>query len=436
MTVARVDIWNRFGWDEIAPYEAVDPDFLSFLYDSRLIYAIRAYQGSFADNQDADTEPFKVGVKVENGHPHLLKEGAWVRWDDLKDVLGYDRARKCIFNRQNQKRWVYTYPNGLTPATANLEPIYKLAPHELQRLQEFSRGDAAHPCYIQIFTTDDRSFLDRHNLGHVALRLIDQAGRCYSICTLDREGKVGRATATSFLSTYNIDISQPDYSEFHNYETRRVTTIPITSDAFNKALSKAQAYANAPFRFNFLHQNCTTFAAHILKEAGIQVDYICPASQVIWELLKDSSAFFRGVDKVMKAVLWVFDKIGVSWVCRNIIFWIPLKLLTVIRNSFYMIFGATKSASPLPPGSENEKDNSQRLTSFDRLISSPLDLFRDDLGQVHSSIEMVKWQLNEQKERTYIHQYAGTPNFAIVPPLPGALERLAAFQTDPAYIEM
>jgi len=399
----------NFGWEPIVSLDD-HPDFFQFLRQTHLLYAIRGYQKTF--QQSGLSGPMETGIRSINGEPHLLKEGQWISWETIRNELTYDPKSKYILDQQG-RQWNYFYPNGLVPQSTinHVEPIYTLTPEEMGRLD-------ANPCVVQIFTTDKR-------VSHAGLRLINQLGQVYSFSfeTLASEVTMKDTSCFDFLATVNAHITSPDYAEFDKFKERRVTSLPITEEQFTKALEKVRHYANSPLRFHFIHQNCGTFVADIMRHIGQPIPINCWVRGFAWEMAKDVpflGPIVLAIDAVVRAIFYILDKITPNFIQVPILFtitiltYIPMKICTIFRNCLMVILGGTKCNAPPKPGAENKWDNSERLTSFDRHIHHWTDIFRDDLGKIYTTSEIMYWQL--KSKHTTIHKYDGSPSLTIVPP--------------------
>jgi UDP-N-acetylglucosamine:LPS N-acetylglucosamine transferase len=360
-------ICSQFDWDQ-SVFEH-HPEFFDFLNRSGLLYSIRGYQHSYrlSESNAPESEPFRIGIRLENGHPMIFSEGAWLRWDALKEKIEYDAEKNCLVSKNNPaQKWNYTYPAGLT-AAANFI-TYQLTAEEMGQLKSFCQSGEPQKCVIQIVSTDDAKIFNR--VGEIGLRLINERGEVHSF----------------------------GGSEFRPFHERRVTSIPATSEQFHAVLSKVEEYLQSP-QPHSLHKNSTTLIAGALRELNIQVDHTCYLTAYVWELLKDVPVIgllARTIEEIALAVfsalrsitpnfiekptLWLFDKI----------FYIPRKILAVLRNILLLIAGA------------------RHLTWRD--------LLKEEVGLIHSSMEIVKWQTEQMRAATYHHPYTGSPRLAIVPP--------------------
>ncbi|HEX2582589.1 MAG TPA: DUF4105 domain-containing protein [Chlamydiales bacterium] len=407
-------------------------DFLDFLYDSNIFYSVRAYETSLKDSNSE----LREGIKIINGQPHLLKEGQWTSWNlIIQDIQPSAADKRDYLLRNAQNEWKdcnYLYPNGLIAQTRYnwVEPVHQLNPNEMDRLYEhgvnFFKQKAEAPSrencgFIQVFTGGTGRL---GQIGHVGLRMIDKDGAVYSFGfeTPNSEVKMALRNLFSALATYNGTIASRDFKEFSKFDIRRTTTIPVSEEKFHKALEKVKKYAETPLRFNMLHQNCLTFTLDILKTADIPVDIRTSSFLYgLYELLRPSieSTPLLGpailkVGCIVNPIFRTIKKYTPEPICfvAKVITFIPCLILTIIKNTVFLIFGAGKQGSPPKEGAENETNNGERLTSFNRMFNHWTDFFKDDAFNMSLSYKFVDWQM--EQGATEIYTFNG-PQFYIVP---------------------
>lgn len=411
---------QNYGWEDkdlLAKELTCRPryeEFLEFLYDSRLIYSLRG-QALSLQNSSSD---MKEGIKMMDGQPHLLKENRWVRWDQIIETFKYDRNHGITSSKASNATWNYLYPDGLMQKSRynQIFPVHQLSQDELGRLYEHSQkfhgqasGAALPPknecAYIQIVTHVEDA-LDRVG-GHASVRLIDSDGRVFSIGLEIPQEEVNAMKVSSLLGTRNAALTSPDYKEFAKFKYRRVTTVPVNAATFQKIFTKVQQYTTIPLRHNYIHQNCVTFAADILHEAGVPVETTSPSitcvlvPKGIRKAAQLVHRFFSGTPNCIKTAA------ERGWDCFTMI---PSKATTLFKNATFLALGAGREATPPKPGAENVLDHQQRLTSFNHLFTRWGDLFKDP--SIDMSHKLIDWQMEQGS--TEMHPYAG-PKFYVVP---------------------
>ncbi|HEX2582590.1 MAG TPA: DUF4105 domain-containing protein, partial [Chlamydiales bacterium] len=276
--------------------------------------------------------------------------------------------------------------------------------------------------FIQVFTAGKSRI---NQFGHVGLRMIDQEGKVYSFSfeTPNHEANLGLRNLFSLFATYNVTIASPDFKEFSKFDVRRTTTIPVTEEKFHEALEKIKKYAATPLRFNSLHQNCMTFALDILETVGIHADL--KTSSVIhgfFSLIRPAVENIPCIGPVLQKVIYIAKQIFtliIDYTPRPICFvvkvitFIPCLILTMIKNTAFLILGAAKVGTPPNPAAENEPNNAERLTSFNRVFNHWTDFFKDDALNMSLPYQFIDWQMEQAS--TELYTFTG-PQFYIVPP--------------------
>jgi hypothetical protein len=408
-------------------------DFLDFLYNSNIFYSIRGYETSLKDSNSE----LKDGIRIIGGQPHLLKEGQWTAWNHILENIkpGPTEGKYLLKNVQNEwEECNYLYPNGLIAQTRYnwIKPVHQLNPNEMGRLYEhgvkFFKQVHAVPSrencgFIQVFTAGTGRL---GQMGHVGLRMIDKEGAVYSFGfeTPNNEAKIAFGNWFSALATYNVTIASRDFKEFSKFDIRRTTTIPIDEEKFQAALQKVRNYAETALRFNMLHQNCLTFTLDILETAGIPVNIRTSSFMYgLYELLRPSIQRIPFLGPVVLKVICIasqtfrtITKYTPAPICfvAKVITFIPCLILTMVKNSVFLVFGAWKQATPPKAGAENETNNAERLTSFNRIFNHWTDFFKDDAITMSLPYKFSDWQMEQGS--TEIYKFNG-PQFYVVPPV-------------------
>jgi len=418
--LAKTKKWIRkFGWDELLKPALLErpgyANFLNFLYESRLIFTIRGYQAS---SQGVDSA-LKKGIQFVNGEPYFLMEGRWTVWNEIFDTLQND-LQSGIPGQDPAAAWSYIYPHGFTKQTRFnwIGKVHQMTSEEMDRLYKhgktFFQGQQGQTekmpsqenCAFLQVVTNAESFLG----GHVAVRLIDQNGKLYSLGFGRQKIKNPLAMIFSILGTVNAGISSIDYTEFGKFDVRRVTTVPVNLETFHRLVQKVQDYAATPLRFNFLHQNCVTFTADLLREAGAPVEVRTPSgSEIVFNAFAPQC--------IRKTAQWAQNFFANTPNCIRkpiqfiaaVITYLPSKIFTLLKNLFVLILGAGKMNNSPKPGAENELENKDRLTSFNHLFNNWTDLFKDI--PISVPYKIADWQMEQGS--TQLHAYAG-PKFYVV----------------------
>lgn len=405
--------FRQYGWEHLPKNH---PDFCSFLQKTKLIYKIRGYQNSLQDSTRPGIEKLKEAIHLDHdGHPCLLKQGEWTRWETLKQEISYNpKTRELVSRKNHEEEWNYFHnplngAQGLNPQTRynKIEPTHQLSESEMKRL-----GMDGTQCLLQVFTTDVYLL---SKVSHVGLRLIAQNGEVYSLgyeapsweTKFDEQAKAGN---------YDAAISSQDYDEFTKFKSRRVTSIPITHEQLDMALNRAHAYSKQPLRFSRVRQNCATFAIDMMRAAQVQPPEItCKIREFFWDYIIDVPYLGKVLEKTQKVVQKIFEILStipiVGYLFKGITY-VSNKMLTIIDNLLLLSFGGSRGSLP-QPDTEDELDNRERLTYFSRVIKTWKDIFSDDTDLIFAPKRLIEWQLTH--EGTVIHPYSG-PKFYIAPP--------------------
>ena len=404
-------------------------DFLDFLYTSKLFHFIRGYETSLKNSES----PLKEGISILNGEPHLYKDGKWTHWKEIIAELEYDPQQREIVTKNSLLEWNYVYPRGLIQQSRYnwIEPVHQLNEAEMDKLYEqgskFCKSNEQVPLkekcgFIQVFTAG-KSRLGQ--LGHVGFRMIDRKGHVYSFGfeTPNNEAEIALSRIFSSLATYNVTIASLDFKEFRRFDIRRTTTIPITEDQFHATLEKIKGYATTPIRFNMLHQSCVTFASHILKTVGVDVEVKTTSiARGVYDLIMPAVFKISYIGPVIKKIISVVDRIFTiiseytpKPICflAKVITFIPCIFLNMIKNSVLLMFGAGKQGSAPKSFEINTGiDNSAQLMSFHRLFNHWTDFFKEDSIVINLPHRVSDWQMEQGS--TEITEYIG-PQFYVVP---------------------
>jgi len=449
-----VDLWKKFGWTsawtnpknksaklrDLSSLLVLYPDLVQFLRKSGLLYTIRGFQNTL-DQANGTIPPnaskIQTGIRLDyDGHPLLLKEGNWERWEVIKKIICYDPKKKKLVSVSDQKKeWNYFYPQGLCQKSryGNVFPVYKLTSDDMEILQKHSeeffnkkippalKNDRKNWHYIQVFSSEN-FFIP--SLSHVSLRLIDKMGQVHSLGFEIDPNDSQCSQKVFFLRTCDVGINSLDYDEFQTFDKRRVTTIPLTEEQYKNALQKVKDYASRPLRFNRFHQNCVAYTISILRAAGHPIDVRCTFIDGLLDLIprpKDLSFIGPAIDKVQKCTLELFHRIEqcipffvkiIPSALWSVIAAIKTKIYSIFTNLIGLLFGNTQ-ASPSKNVAVKSIDNKHDLMYFNVLIQGPTDILRNEPAAIYSPVKLVNWQLDQKS--TYIHKFDGCPKLAIVP---------------------
>lgn len=384
-----IQLCQHYGWDALLETPLLsDPkylEFLNFLYDSHLLFGVRGYEVSL---QHHSVEMSK-GIQMIEGKPHLLKNGEWTPWDQILAEFTYSPLEGITRRHEPAKRrWDYLYPQGLMPIQAgHLPPAYQLSVAALDRLftqsQTYFTETGAKPlskeecAYVQAIT-DGEDGCDR--IRHVAVRVIDNQGALYSV-GFERLISEGQPKGFSLLSTFKAALFPLDFREFRKFQgKRRVTTLPINLETFQRVFSKVQAYAAQPLKHSYVGYNCAEFAASLLHDAGVVIDVkTASVTAILFNIT--APKWMRKITDVAYSLFaripqWITTPI--EWVVIGLTF-IPARLLSLIKNLIALILGAN--------------------TGSPRIFKTWIDLFKDHPVSVPYKIS--DWQEKQPATQSY-----------------------------------
>lgn len=412
-------------------------DFLDFLRSTKLLYSIRGFEHS----TDLENPPIAF-ENDDDGHPMMLVEGKWTRWDEIQDLgLRYDEQSRLLLDHDGIE-WNYLPDQGLTKIARynNLYPIGRLNAAAMRALDNSVSKTVAernHRNYIQIIT-DGNSPASRTN--HIAIRLISRTGDIYSpgfetITPL----QFSLCQFPKFLASQNVHISSQDFREFKKFDERPTTTIPISDENFDAALTRLRELTQTPLRLNVMGPNCVSFAAEIMGAAGVEIDIYQYPYEMGYGLLPSLSKIpYLGclISMVKRCVLSLFNLLHactpapietiIRWTFQ-VITYIPAKILTVLRNILMLSLGAARQVDEAVNPDDTIAPNAKVGNFSARITCWWKDIWRDDIGLIASPIKLVDWQDRQMKDYTHIQKYDGSPRLAIVPPKP----ELRVLRADP-----
>ena len=424
-----------------------------FLHKARILTKIIGYQNSSHDLE------MKKGIRVaEDGHPLILFLGEWTRVEDVENLLVFNQKKGELVSKDNPEQvWNYfpanpaddRFPGGLVPVDRfrAVFPVHKLSSREYDQVAatgkkffetnpEVDPGQAK-PCFLQIFSTRRPAYgipstgiyenLNKQIPSHIAIRFIDSEGKVYSP-SYEMNETDGQVILSSLpyhlLATSNVSITALDYEEFRNFDDRTITTIPITEKRLNVMLDTTKELTQANIRFNYLRQNCSSFAKLMLSYAGYQLDNSALFGEILWSIippLKSIPVIGPALDKVKKVAENIFSllptvvKNGFTFMAK-ILFYVPGKIGLLIQNVLFIrLFGAMEHSAV--QHDRKHPNGYEGLENFTSLIGHWTEVFSDKPGKVSSAALVMEWQ--RRQPSTVVMPYEGT-KFYITPEAPPA----------------
>ena len=424
-----------------------DLEGVRFVTTGDLLYSIKMFK-------DAKKQllPEEMGIRITGeGRVYVKVEGEFKLASELKDTIVFDEVEK------KYRGWSYTHPRGFVQSDSmdwkELVPIATLSHEAHLAIQEKAKGfwrtnDEIDPgvekkCVLQVVTTAGDRFLPDSPLlrnvesmlpRHVRIRMVDEEGKVYSFSTKMPEadakyvlGLVQLGEDTGFsLRTADVKIVSPDYEETRKFLYSNAASIPISLERFKHIKEVVeQINSQGGVRFCFTKQNCCRFCQGILKLAGVTVDTRMDGLSFLYQILPDAedipligkavaamarviSALFRDVVSAVPKILHrpMKECVGVVWsVCT----FIPRMIGTLFINILLRQgLGAHQGRSSAIESKERSAaERELDLSRFERLIASPLDLFKKETSEMYHAKLMNDWIQRQGSWQAFHDQPSG-----------------------------
>ena len=450
-------------------------DCARFLFESGLIFTLVGYRETTLGPDrgeiklDADGHPMvqvqgrfvrwetAQGRNIDylkldgDGHPMIKMQGRFVRWQTIASQLYYDPKSENIKSKAYPGNlvqvWNYSYPQGLIPMDRfNYErafDIYQLTQgqydrtklHALKFYETNPEKDRGIPkdCIVQ-FMTAPRQQLHKNPLLknandqyplHIGMRLITADRKVYSFgvnMPPEAVSFIFSDLSSNFLTTADAKITMLDYDEFRPH-TKVVTSILLTAQRSQNIINFINELNGKQFRFNYSRQNCTTTILEVLKRACYDLDLRTTALNYVYDALPSFNQLpligplIAQVERCVKRIWEAMPKLftdPIVWT-KDVVFYIPKKLLTIGVNLLMWKLGAAKKMTPLQEGVADEEFYDKRgIQTFSSVIRHWTDIFKDETSAVYHARYFLDWQ--RQQKSTFIDPNRGRPILSIVPP--------------------
>lgn len=438
--------WKKLGLPESILRQHADC--ARFLVESGLVFTIVGYRETCGD---ANMHDLKLD---RDGHPMIKLKGNFVRWETIAKELEYDPKTEKIKSRHYRgeiaQNWNYFHSQGLVPVDRfnydKVFPIYQLSDADYNKILTHSKEfyktnkeiDTSIPkdCIVQFYTTPRRQGLPKHPLltnlhknfpVHVGIRLITADKNVYSFAPqmdVDQQRFVLSNLLSTFGATAETKISMLDYEEFRPFdeEGRIITSIPASSQSSQNILDLLNDLNTKQLRFQFGRQNCTSLMQLVMQRLGYDVDIRTTIGASFLDMLPylNQLPLIGGlIGKVELCAKKVWDA-SPQWITKpiqwtkEIIFYIPEKIGTIMMNLLHLKLGGAKKTTPLREGvSEEELYNKKGFQNFSSVIRSWKDIFKDETSAINHSKFFIEWQ--KKQKSTFIEPSRDRPRLAIVP---------------------
>ncbi len=421
-------------------------DCAQFLMDSKLIFAILGYKQTCGDGATHD-------LKLDgDGHPMIRMQGRFTRWEVIARQLEFDPTTDKIYSRggarENACTWNYFHPLGLVPQDRfnydAVYPIHELSQGEYDHLLAHSKKfyesnpeldpGTFKDCIVQVFTSPRRYGIPEHPLlenlhknipVHVGIRLITADRQVYSFgyqMPFEEQALVLFDPLSNYAMTARCKVSMLDYEEFRAHEGRIVTSVPLSGQRCQNILGFLNELNQKKLRFQFVRQNCTVLMQEVMQQAGYMIPIRTTAARVIIDILPYLNQFpliGNTISKIEQCAKRIWEALPEWLSCsiektRQVIFYVPEKLCTILFNFGIWKIGGAKKTSPLEEGVDEELTDAPGIQNFSSVIRCWTDLFEDQTSSVVHPKFIIDWQ--RKQPSTFIEPKSDLPKLALVPP--------------------
>jgi hypothetical protein len=400
------------------------PDCVSFMMQSHFGFALEM----FKNNPPEGKTRHEIRLDID-GHPLIKMQKKWTRWEEINQLLEYNHTSCFITSKGDPKTvWNYISPDGIVKKSIffydSLYPIEKIDRQEQKILKQHAakfwlQNKEIDPgktkdCVFQISTNWNHDVLP---VNHSAIRLIDKKGRVYSfgLALHPEETNYIKGSWFTLFASITAKVSCYDWEETYAFKVRHVTSIPITSERLQAILSFVSEENKKGIRFNFVKQNCTTFAAIILGKAGVELSVKEPLLALLNRMTENHFCTAETLHKVHAAFCLILEAIEdvtskpikmavLSF--GSVIQRIAEKIACIALNILALVFGAWYMS---PSAVINETG----FANFKRLVNHPRDLLNSKLLDYDSSYLLRAWQ--RQQPTNCVYRYGGRPNLYMHP---------------------
>ncbi len=419
--------WQTLGF----PPEFIEthPDCVDFLIKSGVAYQIACYRNSPSLHADKHTVR-----PSDDGHPMILVEGTMTRWEDIKGKLVSYKEYDILRSAQAPNEfWTYISPLGITRQNIFRfsQPfcVDELSQEYVKKVQEYAKGfyteqnpdptpDVQKPYVLQICTSTGVLFRDRNVFirglfkklaTHYGIRIITPEGKVYSFGYRRDVGERAYVRTSTALGQVLGRVALNDFEESKPHDGRYITTLPLSEEAFRKAIQDVVDLNCSQPSFDWLHANCIKITMRQLSFAGVDVQTetrleTC-IKDVVNAVVKNIPTFGSPIIKIKKVAKQIFSYIPALPLpikkVRDIVLYIPAKIGAIAKYLLVWAVGWTTVSPSLACVRESRK-------------FSLWDALNQDYSNVHYPRKLLSWQ--KRQATTHCHTYTGVPAFVILPP--------------------
>ena len=320
----RVDLEKR--WATLGlPVEVLDGPWecIETLFSSGAAYAMSAFLRLSPESQ-------LIRVPPETKELEVLFEGHFLSWTQFSKRYTWSKARDAFIGGLDSveelsltsapngfiRKSRYTYDEPFPTAILNGEQLRAV------QTQAAKYNDSTEPPYavLQVFTSPGgfsgpdwlcKAFAETGNVpSHCGIRVISNKGEVFTFgYMMDPKEETTWASPLRLASTVKACIGMIDYDEFRRFGSRYVTSLPLTSESFERVMNglKEKQRSNDAV-FNFGRENCASFSAWVLERAGYTLpDLRVSVSRFFGGLIVAPILHLPVVGKVIRSVAGFFS---------------------------------------------------------------------------------------------------------------------------------
>lgn len=361
----------------------------------------------------------------------VLFEGAFMPWKAFESTYMWSKKQDSFIDKGNKEQEItftdapvgfirksrYTYDEPFPTTTLDAAQLRSVK----QQATLFTGAQELPHAVVQVFTSPGgfsgpdwlcNAFAQTGSVpSHCGIRVISNTGDVYTFgYMMDPKEETTWASPFRLASTVKASIGMIDYDEFRRFGKRFVTSLPLTEDAYKKVMaylgSKQKANDSV---FNFGRDNCASFSASVLHEAGYSLpDLHVSVSRFFGGLLIAPIMHLPVVGKVLKAVGGIFASffsgirtVGSTFFPSKLacpilgpVTYLADKVLAVVKWCFSWVLGATKMSPYVT------KTVGDRVTPF----LSVGDLFRIGATDMVSSEGLLAWMQQQRSTKEYVYR--------------------------------
>lgn len=310
--------WQEYGFPS-SIWEKY-PDFVNFIHVNNLHHMLLYYQKN-------DRHPENHMIKLENAEPYLFVQGVYMSWKEIRLLLPNDSTNKL-------QGYFYTWDQGLVPYDAS----------DWQELRPIRQGMPTGKYFLHICSAVKTWAKNMFNGIHSYVEITDPDGRVYN-CGIWSTAEIENGGASYGYATVQANVMSPDCYEFMGKRVEIYKTpVSLSLDEGKHLLQKLQSWKQEGLPFNWLRDNCSTFAVNVAAEANVSISI---NRSLIGAILPEKinqaiESFVKRLPSFLPSLMSTLIKI---------IFFVPIVIINSVRCLF---LGATKGIFIGPQGQKRK----------------------------------------------------------------------------------